>query len=150
MSAVENERDSGDESDMGTREGANTRRENANFGPPLARREDLPLQVEGEDPGDDQGLDGLGTHNDEQAVGDAARPRVRENNEVTAAMKEMTRALVNTVKESNRDMSQNLNHVLEEVLAEKAASGAGNSSTNPARQDGWSVSAETQSKTAKV
>ena len=34
LSAVENEHDSGDESDMGAREGANTRRENANFGPP--------------------------------------------------------------------------------------------------------------------
>ena len=34
---------------------------------------------------------------------------------MTAAMKEMTRALVNTIKESNRAISQNLNHVLEEV-----------------------------------
>ena len=115
MSAVENERDSGYESDIGAREGANTRRENTNFGPPLARSEDLPLQVDGEDPGDDLGLDGLGTDNDEQAVGDAARPRVRENNEVTAAMKEMTRALVNTINESNRAMSLNLNYVLEKV-----------------------------------
>ena len=81
MSAVENERDSGDESDMGAREGANSRRENAKFGPPLARREILALQVDGEDPGDDQGLDGLGTDNDEQAVEDAARPRVRDNND---------------------------------------------------------------------
>ena len=64
LSAVENERDSDDESDMGAREGVNSRRENANFGPPLACCEDLALQVDGEDPGDDQGLDGLGTGND--------------------------------------------------------------------------------------
>ena len=68
LSAVENERDSGDESDMGATEGANTRREKANFGLPLAHRKDLAFQVDGEDPGDDQGLDGLGTDNDEQAV----------------------------------------------------------------------------------
>ena len=115
FSAAKNERDSGDGSDMGARDGANSRRENANIWPPLARREDLALQVDGEDPGDDQELDGLGTDNDEQAVGDVARSRVRENNEVTAAMKEMARALVNTIQESNRAMSQNLNHVLEEV-----------------------------------
>ena len=41
LSAVDNEHDSGDESDMGAREGANTRGENANLGPPLARRKDL-------------------------------------------------------------------------------------------------------------
>ena len=116
LSAVGNEHDSGDESDMGAREGANTRRENANFGPPLARREDLALQVDRDaDPGDEQVLGGAGTDNDEQAIDDVPRPRVRENNEVTAAMKEMTRALVNTIKESNRAISQNINHVLEEV-----------------------------------
>ena len=136
LSAVENERDSGDESDMGAREGANTRRENANFGPPLARREDLPLQVDGEDPGDDQGLDGLGVDNDEQAVGDAARPRVRENNEVTAAMKEMTRALVDTIKESNRAMSQNLNHVLEEVQRRQPQGQVTPARMPPGRTDG--------------
>ena len=136
LSAVENERDSGDEYDMGAREGANTRRENANFGPPLACREDLALQVDGEDPGDDQGLDGLGTDNDEQAIGDAARPRVRENNEVTAAMKEMTRALVNTIKESNRAMSQNLNHVLEEVQRRQPQGQVTSARIPPGRTDG--------------
>ena len=116
LSAAENERDSADESDMGAREGANTRRENTNFRPPLARREDVALQVDrDEDPLVDQGNGGMGSDNDEQAEGDAARPRVRENNEVTVAMKEMTKALVNTIKESNRAISQNLTHVLEEV-----------------------------------
>ena len=103
MSAAENERVSVDESDVVAREGANTRRENTNFRPPLARREDVALQVDmDEDPLDDQGNGGIGSDNDEQAEGDAARPRVRENNEVTVAMKEMTKALVNTIKESNR------------------------------------------------
>ena len=87
-----------------------------NFRPPLARREDVVLQVDrDEDPVDDQGNRGMGSDNDEQAEGDAARPRVRENNEVTVAMKEMTKALVNTIMESNRAISQNLTRVLEEV-----------------------------------
>ena len=116
MSALENEHNGGDESDMGARKGENTRRENTNFGQPSALREDLALQVDRDaDPRDEQVLGGAGTDNDEQAIGDVPRPRVRENNEVTAAMKEMTRALVNTIKESNRAISQNINHVLEEV-----------------------------------
>ena len=68
LSAAENERDSADESDMGAREGANTRRENTNFRPPLARRKDVALQVDrDEDPLDDQGNGGMGSDNDEQA-----------------------------------------------------------------------------------
>ena len=37
LSAVENEHDSAEESDIGAREGANTRRENVNIEQPLAR-----------------------------------------------------------------------------------------------------------------
>ena len=87
-------------------------------------------------PEDDQGLDDLGIDNDEQADGDAARPRVRDNNEVTAAMKEMTRALVNTIKESNRAMSQNLNHVLEEVQRRQPQGQVTPARIPPGRTDG--------------
>ena len=73
MSAAENDRGNADESDVDAREGANTRRENANFRPPLARLEDVALQVDrDEDPVDDQGIGGMGSDNDEQAEGDAA------------------------------------------------------------------------------
>ena len=37
LSAVENEHDSAEESDMGAREGTNTRREYVNLEPPMAR-----------------------------------------------------------------------------------------------------------------
>ena len=119
LSAVENERDSPEESHMGAREGANTRRENVNFEPPMARAQPAArfqdAEDRNEDPDDVQELDGMETDNDGQAEGDAARPKVRVNNEVTRAMKEMTNALVNTIRESNRAMSRNLNNVLEQV-----------------------------------
>ena len=41
---------------------------------------------------DVQEFDGMETDNDGQAEGDAARPKVRGNNEVTRTMKEMTNA----------------------------------------------------------
>ena len=62
-----------------------------------------------------QEFDGMETDNDGQDEGDAARPKVRGDNEVTRTMKEMTNALVNTIRESNRAMSRNLNNVLEQV-----------------------------------
>lgn len=113
LSVVENERDSGEESDLVLREGANTRRETVNFEPPMMQREN-DFRQNG-DPEVDLRHEGIDIDQDEQAEGDAARPRVRENNDVTTAMKEMTQALVKTIRESNRAISQNLTHVLEEV-----------------------------------
>ena len=64
---------------------------------------------------------GIETDTEGHAEGDGARPRAGENNEVTRAMKEMTTALVNTIKESNRAINQNLNNVLEQVQRRQAA-----------------------------
>ena len=84
LSATESEHDSADESDRGAREEVVTRRENVDFEPPNARRE---LEREGIQP--DQ-ANGVETDNDELGEGDATRPQVRGDNEVTTAMKEMT------------------------------------------------------------
>ena len=125
LSAVENEHDSAEESDMGAREGANTRRENVNFEQPLGPVQPAPrfqvLSDRDEDPVVMQQNVGIETDTEGHAEGDGARPRAGENNEVTRAMKEMTTALVNTIKESNRAINQNLNNVLEQVQRRQAA-----------------------------
>ena len=119
LSAVENEHDSAEESDIGAREGANTRRENVNLEQPLARAQPAArfqvMENRDENPIVVQQNEGIETDNEGHAEGDGARPRVREHNEVTRAMKEMTNALVNTIKESNRAINDNLNNVLEQV-----------------------------------
>ena len=115
LSAVENEHDSADESDRGAREEVVTRRENVDFEPPNARRE---LEREGVEP--DQ-ANGVETDNDELGEGDATRPQVRGDNEVTTAMKEMTNALVQTIRESNRAINRNINNLLEEVQRRQPA-----------------------------
>ena len=100
LSAVENEHDSAEESDIGAREGANTRQENVNLEQPLARAQPAArfqvMENRDENPIVVQQNEGIETDNEGHAEGDGARPRVREHNEVTRAMKEMTNALVNT------------------------------------------------------
>ena len=115
LSAVENEHDSADESDRGAREEVVTRRENVDFEPPNARRE---LEREGVELDQANGVD---TDNDELGEGDATRPQVRGDNEVTTAMKEMTNALVQTIRESNRAINRNINNLLEEVQRRQPA-----------------------------
>lgn len=113
LSALENEHDSADESDRGAREDVITRRENINFEPPNARHECERDEREN-GIGSDHG-NGVETDNDGQAEGDATRHQVRGDNQVTTAMKEMTNALVQTIRESNRAINRNINNLLEEV-----------------------------------
>lgn len=113
LSALENEHDSADESDRGAREDVITRRENVNFEPPNARREcERDERENGME--SDHGNE-VETDNDGQAEGDATRRQVRGDNQVTTAMKEMTNALVQTIRESNRAINRNINNLLEEV-----------------------------------
>ena len=110
---------------MGAREGANTRTENDNFEQPLAPAQPAPrfqlLSDRDEDPVIMQQNVGIETDTEGYAEGDGARPRAGETNEVARAIKEMTTALVNTIKESNRAINQNLNNVLEQVQRRQAA-----------------------------
>ena len=115
--STKNEHDSADESDRGAREEVITRRENVDFEPPNARRE---LEIEREGVKPDQ-ANGVETDNDELGEGDATRPQVRGDNEVTTAMKEMTNALVQTIRESNRVINRNINNLLEEVQRRQPA-----------------------------
>ena len=68
---------------------------------------------------------GVETDNDELGEGDATRPQVRGDNEVTTAMKEMTNALVQTtcIRESNRAINRNINNLLEEKQHRQPAEG---------------------------
>lgn len=113
LSALENEHDSADESDRGAREDVITRRENVNFEPPNARRERE--RDERENGMESDHGNEVETDNDGQAEGDATRRQVRGDNQVTTAMKEMTNALVQTIRESNRAINRNINNLLEEV-----------------------------------
>lgn len=115
LSAVENEHDSADESDRDAREEVVTRRENIDLEPPNVHRE---REREGVEP--DQ-ANGVETDNDELGEGDATRPQVRGDNEVTTAMKEMTNALVQTIRESNRAITRNINSLFEEVQRRQPA-----------------------------
>ena len=77
LSVVENEHDSAEESDMGAREGANTRRENVNFEQPLGPVQPAPhFQVLGdrdEDPVIMQQNVGIETDTEGHAEGDGRR-----------------------------------------------------------------------------
>ena len=107
LSAVENENDSGDDSDIGLREGANTLKENTNVVPPV-------IVSEQEGTFTDHVTDAE-TGNYAQGEGDTAMPAGTGDSEVTKAVKEMASVLVETIRESNQALSQNINTLLDEV-----------------------------------
>ena len=107
LSAVENENDSGDDSDIGLREGANTLKENTDVVPPV-------IVSEQEGTFTDHVTDAE-TGNYAQGEGDTAMPAGTGDSEVTKAVKEMASVLVETIRESNQALSQNINTLLDEV-----------------------------------
>ena len=107
LSAVENENDSGDDSDIGLREGANTLKENTNVVPPV-------IVSEQEGTFTDHVTDAE-TGNYAQGEGDTAMSAGTGDSEVTKAVKEMASVLVETIRESNQALSQNINTLLDEV-----------------------------------
>ena len=107
LSAVENENDSGDDSDIDLREGANTLKENSNVVPPV-------VVTEQEGTFTDHATDAE-TGNFAQGEVDTAMPAGTGDSEVTKAVKEMASMLVETIRESSQTLSQNINILLDEV-----------------------------------
>ena len=107
LSAVENENDSGDGSDIGLREGVNTLKENTNVV--------LPVVISEQEGTFTDHVTDAETGNYAQGEGDTAMPAGTGDSEVTKAVKEMASVLVETISESNQALSQNINTLLDEV-----------------------------------